>query len=88
MLLNMSGHQRAGATVYGVTFVVNVLLNFALIPHYGLYGAAIATTLAMIFETVTLAVVVKRQLGLFLFFSFLGPLAPCAVPTRTEAEHP
>jgi len=88
MLLNMSGHQRIGAVVYGGTFVVNIVLNVILIPHYGLYGAAIATTLAMIFETIALTVVVKRRLGLFLLFAFIGPLVQYAVPARPETESP
>lgn len=69
VLMNMSGHQRICAMVYGSTFVLNIVLNFILIPPFGLTGAAVATTGAMIFETITLAIVVKRRLGLTLFIA-------------------
>lgn len=82
MLLNMSGRQRICAFAYGATFVLNVCLNIALIPHFELYGAASATTLALIFETLLLAVVVKRQLGISLFVAFrsAGHTTPALEP--------
>ena len=42
-LLIMAGQQGICAAVYTATFVFNVVLNFTLIPRYGLMGAAIAT---------------------------------------------
>ena len=78
VLMNMSGQQRICALVYGTTFSLNVMLNFLMIPVWGLYGAALATTGAMIFETVTLSLVVRQRLGLTLFIGFrrAGSVAP------------
>ena len=78
VLMNMSGQQRICALVYGTTFSLNVMLNFLMIPVWGLYGAALATTGAMIFETVTLSLVVRQRLGLTLFIGFrkAGGVAP------------
>lgn len=66
-VLSMSGEQRVCAVVYGVTLVVNIALNVALIPAYGLLGAAAATTGAMLFEAGALYAVVLRRLDLHMF---------------------
>ncbi|MEM8811099.1 MAG: lipopolysaccharide biosynthesis protein [Pseudomonadota bacterium] len=71
VLLNMSGHQKICAAVYGATFIANIGLNFLLIPQFGLAGAAAATSIAMIFETFALIAVVKRKLGVFLPGAFV-----------------
>lgn len=63
-LLNMLGHQNACAFAYASAFVVNLALCLVLVPRYGGYGAAAATTLALVFETVLLFVIVRRRLGL------------------------
>ncbi len=66
-LLSMAGQQGASALVYGLTFAGSVLLNLILVPIYGIWGAAFATTAAMVFESVLLALVVRRRLGLDVF---------------------
>ncbi len=66
-VLTMSGQQNICALVYGVTLCVNIALNLALIPQYGLMGAAIATTCALMFETGALYAVTLRRLGLRVF---------------------
>jgi O-antigen/teichoic acid export membrane protein len=63
-LLNMLGQQNLCATAYALAFVVNALLCWALVPHFGGYGAAAATSAALVFETVLLFVITRRRLGL------------------------
>jgi O-antigen/teichoic acid export membrane protein len=63
-LLNMAGEQRACALVYAAAFAVNIIGCFALIPPLGATGAAMAVSLAILFESVTLYVAARRQLGL------------------------
>ena len=63
-LLNMLGQQRACALAYGSAFVMNVILCVALVPRFGGHGAAAATSLSLISETVLLFWIVKRRLGL------------------------
>lgn len=63
-LLTMSGNQNICALVYALTLALNVGLNMALIPHFGLWGAAIATSAAMIFEAGMLSYTVWRKLGI------------------------
>lgn len=66
-LLNMSGHQNICAVVVGAVLAANIALNFALIPIYGLYGAAIATAIATLLETLSLYYVVRSRLGISMF---------------------
>jgi O-antigen/teichoic acid export membrane protein len=66
-LLNMIGQQKICAAIYGTAFVVNLTLCFALIPHFGLTGAAMATATAVLVESALLFVVTKRRLGLHVF---------------------
>ena len=64
ILMSMTGHQNAVSVVLAFAAALNVGLNFALIPRYGLIGAAVATGLATVAWNVTLAVLVRRRLGI------------------------
>jgi O-antigen/teichoic acid export membrane protein len=66
-LLNMSGNQKSCAVIYGSTFAVNLILNFLLIPRLGLMGAALATSLSIMFEAVCLGVTARRKLDVQTF---------------------
>ncbi|BCG92690.1 lipopolysaccharide biosynthesis protein [Mesorhizobium sp. 131-2-1] len=63
-LLTMSGNQNICAAVYAMTLAFNIGLNVALIPFFHLWGAAIATSLAMVFEASALSFTVWRKLGI------------------------
>jgi O-antigen/teichoic acid export membrane protein len=63
-LLNMLGHQHVCALAYASAFVMNVVLCVMLIPRFGGHGAAAATSIALVFETVLLFWIVRRRLGL------------------------
>ncbi|TIS71329.1 MAG: lipopolysaccharide biosynthesis protein [Mesorhizobium sp.] len=63
-LLTMSGNQNICAAVYAMTLALNIALNVVLIPLFGLWGAAIATSLAMVFEAGALSFTVWRKLGI------------------------
>jgi len=65
--LSMLGEQRISALVYAGAFAVNLGLCFVLIPLFGLVGAALATAIALIVETILLFVVTKRRLGFHVF---------------------
>jgi O-antigen/teichoic acid export membrane protein len=47
-----------------MTLTLNVGLNVLMIPLFGLWGAAIATAFAMIFEATALSFTVWRKLGI------------------------
>jgi O-antigen/teichoic acid export membrane protein len=63
-LLNMLGHQYVCALAYGLSFVMNVVLCVALVPRFGGHGAAAATSISLVFETVLLFYIVRQRLGL------------------------
>jgi len=63
-LLNMLGHQHICALAYALAFVMNVVLCVALVPRFGGHGAAAATSISLVFETVLLFWIVRRRLGL------------------------
>jgi O-antigen/teichoic acid export membrane protein len=63
-LLNMLGHQHICALAYALAFVMNAVLCIALVPRFGGYGAAAATSIALTFETVLLFWIVRKRLGL------------------------
>lgn len=63
-LLTMSGNQNACAGAYATTLAVNLGLSILLIPPYGLWGAATATAVSMMFEAAALSFIVWRRLGI------------------------
>jgi len=71
-LLNMLGERRSCALVYGTSFVLDLALCVVLIPRIGLAGAAIASSVALVFESASLFAVAKYRLG-FHCFVFGGP---------------
>ena len=56
-----SAYLRAGLCA---GFVMNLVLCVALVPRFGGHGAAAATSISLVFETVLLFVIVRRRLGL------------------------
>jgi len=62
-LLTMTGHEIVATRVIGMSALVNVALNAALIPKYGMAGAAVATSIATVMRSVVLSVHVRRLLG-------------------------
>ncbi|PSQ81944.1 MAG: hypothetical protein BRD41_01395 [Bacteroidetes bacterium QS_1_63_11] len=47
-LLNLTGHERSSACIFGVCAVLNVGLNLAGVALYGAFGAALATATTLI----------------------------------------
>jgi O-antigen/teichoic acid export membrane protein len=74
-LLNMVGQQKVCAAIYGGAFAVNLALCVALVPRFGLFGAATATATAVVVESVLLFVITKRRLALHVFI-WGGPARP------------
>ena len=66
-LLNMTGNQNAVAGAYGCAAILNVALNFAFVPGFGLMGAAASTAISIVGATAWLAVIVRRRLGITAF---------------------
>ena len=69
-IMQMTDHQTLYQNVIITAFFLNVILNFILIPQYGINGAAIASSIAMTFWNITLVVIIKRKLGFWTMMSF------------------
>ena len=63
-LLNMLGEQKACGGVLIFTAALNVVLNYLLVPSYGLYGAAASTAATLAVAAVLYGVLVWRRLGI------------------------
>lgn len=63
-LLNMLGKQSLCAAVQVTMAVTSVVLNFVLVPQYGLIGAATATSVALMSGALLNNIVVSRTLGI------------------------
>ncbi len=50
--------------MFVLAFVMNVTLCIALVPRFGGHGAAAATSISLVFETVLLFWIVRWRLGL------------------------
>jgi len=68
-LLAMTGQQNLMAVILGATTLMNLGLNFWLIPSMGLQGAAIATSVSLSFASLSLAAVTRYRLG---FWPLIG----------------
>jgi O-antigen/teichoic acid export membrane protein len=66
-LLNMLGERKHCAIVYAVAFAINLVLCVILIPRIGIEGAAVATSTAIMAESIMLYLVAKRRLGFHVF---------------------
>ncbi|MGQ4275383.1 lipopolysaccharide biosynthesis protein [Terrihabitans sp. B22-R8] len=63
-LLAMAGEERATAWTAGGALLLNLVLNLALIPLWGLAGAALATSLALAAQAVAMTGLAHRRLGI------------------------
>ncbi|MEQ8229005.1 MAG: oligosaccharide flippase family protein [Rhodospirillales bacterium] len=56
--------ERINALVVSATLALNLVLNFLLIPPFGIEGAAMATIAAIVFRSMVAAIMVHRRTGL------------------------
>ena len=66
-LLNMLGERKQCASVYALAFAINLVLCVLLIPRLGIEGAAVATSTALVVESILLYRIAKRRLGFHVF---------------------
>ncbi len=71
-ILTMTGHEYETAKISAIAAGLNIILNIALIPNWGIEGAAIATATSMIFWHIFLVILIYQRLGLH--STFLGQL--------------
>lgn len=62
-LLNMTGYERDTLKGILVSVVINLVLNIALVPKFGINGAAIANAVSMVLWNMLLWGMVRRRIG-------------------------
>ena len=62
-LMQMSGQQKTYMNILIVGAVINVILNYNLIPKYGINGAAFASVASLSFWNLSMVYMVKRKFG-------------------------
>jgi O-antigen/teichoic acid export membrane protein len=63
-LLTMSGHERMMKNIMILCSLLIVSMNYLLIPRFGAQGAAIATSITLIFQNVAIAFVIWKIMGI------------------------
>ncbi|MDC1024725.1 flippase [Flavobacteriales bacterium] len=68
-LLQMCGRQVIFMNIAVIGSVINVVLNFSLIPIYGINGSAIATMIGLVSFNFLLVYYVKKEFGFYTFYN-------------------
>lgn len=63
-LLTMSGHETAMRNIMIICSFILVLLNWLLIPRFGAFGAAVATSVTLVLQNLIISVVVWKTIGI------------------------
>lgn len=71
-IMQMTDQQKIYQNIIFIAFLINIILNVILIPRYSYTGAAIASSIAMIFWNISLVLIIKRKLGFWsIYIPFL-----------------
>lgn len=63
LALSMLGRPGMAATITAITVLLNVMLNLILIPHFGIVGAAIATSTSAVLVNAGSMILIARMYG-------------------------
>jgi O-antigen/teichoic acid export membrane protein len=64
LLMNMTGHERYTLLAFAASAVVNVLATVALVPAFGIEGAATANLLGMLTWNAVLVYLARQRIGI------------------------
>jgi O-antigen/teichoic acid export membrane protein len=67
-ILNMTNNQKILRNITIFSFLVNVFLNYTLIPIYGINGAAVASLVSNIVINLLCVYYIKKKLGFYTLF--------------------
>lgn len=62
-IMNLSGCERKLSLVFLYALIINIILNYYLIPIYGIEGAAFATMIGMMFWNITAGIFCSKHIG-------------------------
>ena len=66
--MNMTGNQKVLQYTAMMATVINIMLNYLLIPEYGIVGAAVATAIAGAFWNLSCVLYLKRKYNILMLF--------------------
>lgn len=69
IIMQMTGHQKAYQNIVLIALVLNIVLNFTLIPKYSILGAAIATVVSISSWNIIGAIYLKRKLNIESYYN-------------------
>lgn len=67
-VMHMTGKQKQFQYIILIAAVLNLVLNVALVPQYGMNGAAIASATSVVSWNIITAVVIHRNYGFYPFY--------------------
>ena len=62
-IMNLSGCERKLSLIFLYGLIINIILNYYLIPIYGIEGAAFATMIGMVSWTITGCIICCKHIG-------------------------
>ena len=65
IMLTVAGEERTVAHVFVYFVCINVILNFLLIPPYGIIGAALASVISLLVSKIVLVVNAAKKIGIY-----------------------
>ena len=71
--MQMTNNQKVYQYIIILAFIINLILNYILIPIYGINGAAFSSAVAMAFWNLALVIIIKQKLG---FWTIYIPFIP------------
>jgi O-antigen/teichoic acid export membrane protein len=77
-ILNMNGYTKVSSFVLILSLVLNIILNYYLIPIYGIVGASIATIIALLFSKIISMVFIYWKFS-FNFINFYKVYIICPI---------
>ncbi len=67
-LLQMTGKQKVFRNIILCAIIINIILNYILIPNFGMEGAAIASTISLVFWNIFSVLYIKRTYKISTFY--------------------
>ena len=69
--ISSADKQKAFMKIAGIGALINIILNFALIPEFSLYGAGFATLITYLIMFIIMLIYINKSLLHFRFFNHL-----------------
>ena len=70
VIMQMTGRERLFQNILIVALIINIGMNFLLIPTYGIIGAAIASSASIVFWNLTSVAFIYKEHKVLTFFNF------------------